>query len=443
MRLHFNIIESCQREEDGKLSSIYSIIILILWIGFIYAPFDTFATGNNLTFFQEFFYRSYAKFDILQTVAILFLIYCFRLKRFPIRINFLTVFLIASVIFYLLCLLNPNNSLSLIEYLYHYDSFNLLYLLVLAYAIFNIDKDDYIQLYNQIVEIGMYVLLFRCIQSILVYFVGQRLYFNEIYPSSIPQMDILIYISLFQILALIKFLTTKDKLYLLYIIIFLCTLILSYRRSALFLALIADLFLLVYYFKVLSQRKNILKILAGSIGLIFFLYTLFQAFMPDKVDDFIKRYAGAFSYLSKDEVLNENYSDSGHLEQSILTTKIFLAKSGEIFWGAGMGNQPFFVEGQYASDEDVGGIHNSYVLAWATWGIFASIYLLLITSMIIYMLIKFYIAKMDNLLLAGSFIYLSCLLLLGWTNGILFMLHLPYVVTFVITISIVKLKIDI
>ena len=65
----------------------------------------------------------------------------------------------------------------------------------------------------------------------------------------------------------------------------------------------------------------------------------------------LNRFSGAFSYFNTSVQLDDEYSDSGHMEQSIETTKIFFDKVNTVFWGAGFGNRPYFIEGQ-AEDND-------------------------------------------------------------------------------------------
>jgi hypothetical protein len=161
--------------------------------------------------------------------------------------------------------------------------------------------------------------------------------------------------------------------------------------------------------------------------------------LPKKFDDLYNRMAGAFSYFT-DTTAPMEYSDSGHMEQSIKTTEEFFYRAGDTFWGAGFGNPAFFVEGQVEADatNPVGYIHNNFVQAWARWGLHATLYLVMMVVLMLGLFIYLLFRKTQNFVIPGTTIFLLCYLLLGWSNGILFLEHLQYIILFVLLFSVVK-----
>ncbi len=425
--------------EEVKLPEIFNYLIILLWLALIYAPFDEYATEGNLTIIQNIFDKYIIKFNVFQYLSLSFLFYLFYFKRDKTPPRYTALYFFFTIATIVIGLLNPGNDLTTGQYFYESAIFRFYYFLLFSFALFFIEKELYITIFNKIFTVGLYVLLFRSIHALLFYFSGRGLAFNGGLPSTIPQMDTLIYLSAFQIICLALFLNTRNKTYLIYILIFLATLFFSYRRSALGLGLIADIILLGYYLLVTPHKTKAIKMLVVFVGALIILGVSFQMAMPKKFDDVFNRMAGAFSFFSSSSNSPNEYTDSGHMEQSIETTQVFFDRIQDTFWGAGFGNPAYFIEGQ-AEDgaEFAGGIHNSFVLAWAQWGLHVTLFLVFLVFLMFRILLELFNLKTSNFVIPAIIIFLFGYLILGWSNGILVFEHLQYVMAFVMLFSVVK-----
>jgi hypothetical protein len=423
---------------DFTLTSYFNVLVAVLWFGIIFSPFDIYVTSGQQDFIQNFFNRTIFKFDYFQLVAMVFLFYTVSFIRKTPKDRFMVSFTILNILMVVISLFNPNNDLTTGQYLYYPALLNFYYLAIFSYIILNIKNEQYTIIFNRIFTIGTYTILIRSVLSLLMYFSGHGLSTFGM-PGTIPQMDVQIYISAFQIIIFGKFLNSKKRIYLLYILIFFTTLFFSYRRSALGLSIIADLLLFAYYSIVTPQKIRAINTFMSFAGVIIILIITMQLFMPQKVEMMFNRFSGAFSYFSNSAKIDDDYSDSGHMEQSIETTKVFFEKVNTIFWGAGFGNRPFIIEGQIEdTDELIGYIHNSFVFSWAAWGLHVTFYLVLLCLILMQAIIKFILHRLSNFVVAGIIIYLLCLVILGWSNGILFLRNLQYIILFVLLFSVIK-----
>jgi hypothetical protein len=415
-------------------------MLAIFWLILAYGSFDVFATEENLTWVQNICSKSFFKFSIYEILAVILIVLLAGFKKTNRPVKYSTFFLTCSVLLLVISFFNPYNSLPLQEYLFEEKVFGFYFLIIFFFVIMSIDNETYVDVFNAIASVGLYVLLFASVQADIFYFIGRPNFFLGSYASTIPYMDVLIYLSVFQLLMLIQYLRTFEKKYLVYLMIFLVTLVLSYRRSALYVALVADIFLFLYYYYVTPKKTRATRIILISVCVGAVALVSFSILAPDKYDNFVNRYLGAFSYFSNPSMKDDDiYSDSGHMEQSIITTQVFFDKVGDTFWGGGFGNRPFFVEGQALDNaKNLGGIHNNFVLVWAAWGTHATIYLAILVVLLISIMVKLISTKNQNLTIAGAIIYLLGFLILGWTNGICFISNMQYTFLFIFLFSVIK-----
>jgi hypothetical protein len=113
--------------------------------------------------------------------------------------------------------------------------------------------------------------------------------------------------------------------------------------------------------------------------------------------NYFERYSSIFSYFTGQKYSNPLYSDSGHFEESILLSKLFLNNWYKMFWGFGIGQQVGIIS------EATGGFapHNTYVYAWIYFGLFMTFYLL-------YFTIYFFLKIIKNILLKDKEKFYSC-----------------------------------
>lgn len=439
--IHLNFINDIKFSlTKNDLPTSFAFFIFVFWVVLAFAPADLYATEGFYTKFQTICTKEFFKFTIYQILGFGMLIFLISFKKETRTVRYATPFLIGSVLVFVVSIFNPYNDLKLQEYLYYDNVFPFYFMILLFGLIISVKREVYLLVFNTICTIGLYVLLILCIESDLLYFIGKGNIFFGSFPSTIPQMDLLIYISVFQLLMLIQYLKTMERKYLIYLAIFLVTLLFSYRRSALMVGLMADVILFAYYFHVTPVKTRASRIILTCLLVGAGAVITFSAAAPDKFNNLFNRYIGAFSYFSKANIKSDDeFSDSGHMEQSLETTQIFFSRVGDTFWGAGFGNRPYYVEGQ-AEDGALflGYIHNSFVYAWAQWGTQATIYLLFLVLLMISILLKLIATKNQNLTVAGMIIYLLGFLVLGWSNGIIFLGKLHYTFLFVFLFSVIK-----
>jgi hypothetical protein len=166
--------------------------------------------------------------------------------------------------------------------------------------------------------------------------------------------------ALFHAVYLALFFDKGKKAYLLISSFFLLVEILSFRRSALFVAVVADSFLFVFYF-FSTRMRNRIGILSVITALV--LATQLVLYLSPEAALYADRYLGAFTNARG----NSSYgSDSGHIEQTILTT---IGASEIGFWGLGYGKNIELI-GAYEGNL----IHNAFAGMWAKYGMFVLYY---------------------------------------------------------------------
>jgi len=171
------------------------------------------------------------------------------------------------------------------------------------------------------------------------------------------------------------------------------------------------------------------------------LFFLISFFISSKTgSDLFKRYSSALMFTGLVDIENagENgaYSDSGHLNQSLLVTEYFF-NNYQRFWGGGINRRDenyLFIEGQ-----SKGGVHSNIVSMWQYFGIpgvFYFIYLFIYNF--IYFIKSFKKRKMDTILQYICFtisLYFIIRFIVGWFSGDFFFMY--YRIAFQIFILII------
>jgi hypothetical protein len=433
--LHFLKIDDIGKY---KFSKIFHVMYALIWFTLIYNSIDLYATKGELDIFQSLFDKKFNDITLAEITSILLPLYSiFYFKIRTRQSNISSVFFILTIILIIINFLNPNNNLTTLKYIFG-PPLSFYILLLWGYSFFKIPNSIYVYVYNKLLSLGFIVLLLRSLQAIFLFMIGRGMsWFGK--PSTIVNMDILIYLAAFQTIFIGKFLNSKKFIDLVFSLFFLTVLILSYRRSALLLAVISNLFILIYYTYITERKTVLLRILFTMLTIAFFSSLIIPTISP-KLKNLFARYTGAFSYFMDSPQKNQDYTDSGHMEQSIVTTKTFISEFTEKFWGAGYGNKAFFVHGQFseAGPKSAGYIHNSFVYAWAQWGLHATVYLLLLMTLLSWILLKIIKIKYNDFVIFSIIVFLFSFILIGWSNGIIFLGTSNYCVFFIIFFSSVK-----
>ena len=223
--------------------------------------------------------------------------------------------------------------------------------------------------------------------------------------------------------------------------IFLITLFLSYRRAYLWVALITNFIIMFYFLYIIKgSRKKIKTSLIALIIIVSMGFSIYYIIGQKRTSDFFLRGFGAFSYFYPSDIYltQARYMDSGHFEESIQTT-ISLFKNIQ-FWGSGLGDVDiYYVEGQSTA------IHNSFVNAWATYGLHMTIFLLVLLLLFLSMVIKIIVQAsrknyFTDCLTFGIIFHTFLFILSGWLTGESCVRALNYLSTFVLLFCFVVLN---
>jgi len=354
--------------------------------------------------------------------------------------------LLLTILLFFLMILNPNNNSEIYGWkLIFSGETRFMLLFVIFYISFAfLDNELYSFYISIIIRYGMLIILSICLIADIRLLIGKGISFRGVQASIIDGGSLFL-VAIFQILSFALYLITKKKYFLIISSIFLITLILSYRRTSLLVAIISTLIIMLF---VSFKNHSLSKLVSKFFSLLLVLFIFFQIISSLNilnVNYLVNRHLGAFSYLRDDESQTDDPSltDSGHLEQSIITSKTFLDNLDR-FWGSGFKNASFIVSGQ-----SEGGIHNIFAASWAKHGIYAAIYqfilLLIFIKRIIFLFwVKITSINMDyfifnfivNLLLAFYFIS-------GWVSGMyIFSGEMRIYVFFIFVLTMLKIDIN-
>lgn len=354
------------------------------WIGQIWAPVDEYVTltlrGIGETKIQSI-YHSYAflKFTTFEFIIILFSLYLlFTFKQYYQKDKFYKNFFILSIAVVIISLLNPNNNFEFRHYFgtQHVKKLHL-YLLFLFSLTF-LRSDILTIVLKKIFYIGAIVSFTKAIESLFFFMIGN----GDVFMSravTISQNDTLVWMAIFNCIFMGLYFHSQEKKYLVISLIYFIVLLLSYRRYALFVAIIINLIGFLFYLKVKGKTKAIIKIFLLSFLIIFSFSIVSKS---EIINEYINRYMGAMSYFIqfRDVGLISEFSDTGHMIQSIAVTNYVLDNIGR-FWGTGLNSEyREYIPGQSSV------IHNSFVEAWSLFGLYMVIFFMIISIIAFYKL---------------------------------------------------------
>ena len=442
MTLNNNVLKSTQLSIKRLNGLGFYALVILFWIAQLFAPVDTVVTFGEKTSLQEFFNKGFllskmlTPFEIIVILLSLFLLLNF--KNYYVGNKFFKKFFILNLIIIIISLLNPNNSYSLLFYIVGRSIRSFYFFLLFLYVITFLRKDIYNRFIIKMFTIGSVIAILLALYSFVFFLIGKGMIYQG-RNVTITQGDTLEWIVIFQILFFAIYLQYNRKKYLLISLLFFIILLFSYRRTGLLECLLVDFLILGFHFiksKGLSAKFK--KILSYGLVAIVILLSLDYFLSENVIYDYTQRYLGAFSFFIPQNVQNIVYTDSGHMQQAITTTQSFFNNIGR-FWGSGYkSGGAFYVEGQSVA------IHNSFVNAWATFGLYMTIYLLILTIIFISKSLNIFFSKRKknesySYITIVFIFYLALFFVAGWSNGQSFLGHLQYLTKFVLLVSLLKL----
>ncbi|OGC46091.1 hypothetical protein A2V49_04570 [candidate division WWE3 bacterium RBG_19FT_COMBO_34_6] len=243
------------------------------------------------------------------------------------------------------------------------------------------------------------------------YFFGRGLFIFE-QRSTIVHADILQTLSVFAIISTVLFYTEKNGQNLLYTVILMMTIFLSFRRASFWFYFIVVFFITFIFIKNGSISKKIAIYFFVSLACVIIMI-MFWGTEYFNVDYYIQRQLGAFVFFTDKGYSGENIylGDSNHLVQSIETTKFISSFILNNFWGSGINNS-FMESTNYVAGASMGGIHNSFAFIVIRYGTFMLFYVLVLLSVLLKVLIKNRRIFKEHVSLEVLYSYIGLLILL-------------------------------
>ena len=360
-------------KDNLKSGLLLRILIVLFWIvQFWTSPYlrgDDFSKmnynpllGRLDTLLQEetLLGERFAMMEVLFVILLIVLIKKYGLGRFTEQVSskifFIALFIVG------LCFLNPNNSFDELKYLLSYAPRILIFFIVMLFVFMRLNKEGFVEVMHDFIYYGFWVGISQAAVSSLLFISGNGVKFLGS-STTIPHAEIVNVMVIFSSLALSLYLSSHRKVFLLIAILFHFTIFFADRRTPLAILIIIDL-LILYYYRKTGSRLFFKGILAG--GMLFGIYYLLNKETAIDIEYFFLRIYAVFGGNIKE--YGDNFTDMGHWEQTAQTFSTLFSNI-DIFWGGGMRNYMFFVQGQSAY------VHNSFAAVWAYYGIPMTLFL--------------------------------------------------------------------
>lgn len=433
-----------------KISNFISFLIILIWIGIFfatqagraevmgihefYAPLMNFYNTTSLTTFPGF--------ELICYFLIFILILTYS-KNYVLPNKNLLFFFIITCLFSLFAIFNPFNNLQngLFSFLSMRITRTIIFFPIMCFTIFFLNYNAFHKVIFKFFRFGLIIGTIKAILD-LGSFLTSIGYKNS-FDKSITTLggDVLSWMAIFHIITFSIYVLRKNKTHRNLAILFFMSLFFSYQRTSLLTIVIYDI---VFYITIslVTRRFRFIKNAMMSfviIGSIFFLFVT-----KTKIgQDLYYRYTSALLFtgiVDESNYSEASYSDSGHLEQSVSTTKFFLQNSSR-FWGGGINrrNEEYLqLEGQ-----SKGGVHSNLASLWQYFGIPGVLYIIILFFFFIYNVFtlakyKFRDAFFPNLYL-GISEYFIIRIIVGWFSGDFFFMYSQIVLQYVLLLTLSKL----
>lgn len=358
----------------------------------VFASITIYRMSSNTLLLNKIFIQGFGRSHFFSLFEITFIIMAFLLlvkfrvkKESHSNISKIVFFLI--VLTFILKMLNPNNDSNnpILGMPFFSDISNFTFILLAFFSLFLDEKSYMIFLRKLFYYIGI-ILTIRVLYLFLLFGIRKG-YCGFGVNSSSGESDLLFLIAFYQIAFFVLYLICKNKKYLVLWLVYLLFQIFSYRRSALAVALFANV---LSYILILLKGKGLRTklILIAGIILIYGVINNFEKFnLPYKYERYVLRFVSAIPGMALEE--KGEFSDSGHWEQTSETFYSAFKNLG--FWGTGYGN---IAELEGASKGYH--IHNVYAATWAQHGLFMLIFYIIIIIIVLYNTLKIFLFKYYN-----------------------------------------------
>ncbi len=374
----------------------------------------------NKIFIQGFIHSHFfSLFEIIFIIMVFLLLMKFRVKKES-HSNISKIVFILILLTFILKMLNPNNDSNnpILGMPLFSDISNFTFILLAYFSLFQDEKVYMIFLRKLFYYIGV-ILTIRVFYLFFLFGTGKG-YYGFGVNSTLGESDLLFIIAFYQIALFALFLIYKKKKYLVLWLVYLLFQIFSYRRSALGVALSANV--LCYIFILLKGKgiKNKAILIFGIVLFYGAINNIENFNLPFKYEQYISRFTSAIPGMALEQ--KGQFTDSGHWEQT--TATLYYAAKDLGFWGHGYGKSySLYLEGQSSA------IHNVYAATWAQHGIYMLLFYLLIIGIVLYNILKLFL--FENIINKNDYILKIsiCSFLLMWF-GVLVTNPLAMVETF-------------
>jgi len=371
---------------ESRFTPFIKLIMIVFSAIFVFASIDTYLSLSSTIFFNTIFIKGFGHDKFFSLFEIIFIITAFSIlikfhgKRKSSNLSKILFFLI--VLTFILKMLNPNNDPNnpILGMPLFSDISNYTFILLAYFSLF-LDDKVYMVFLKKIFYYVCIILIVRVFYLFILWLMGKGNYaFGA--NSTLTESDTLFIIAFFQIAFFVLYLINKERKYLILWLIYLLFLIFSYRRSALGVALSANV--LCYLLIVLKEKgiKNKIILVLGIVLIYGVLSNVEQFNLPYKYERYILRFVSAIPGMNLSD--SGEFTDSGHWEQTSETFYSAFQNLG--FWGVGYGRSyDVYLAGQSAV------IHNVYAATWAQHGLYMLLFYLFIIFIVLFTTLKLFL----------------------------------------------------
>lgn|GEM_PF-7078485 len=378
-----------------KISSNYwKFLILIFGIVFTIAPGDYYNNAidrsivlhnillKGIIFNEHFF----SIFDILIILISIKIIRDFGLSLKSAKSGEKLIFFF-SILCFIFLMINPNNSTSnpVLGMPLFSDVSNYSHLIFLT-AIFFVKFDDaFIIFFKKFTKAVLILILIWSFYLLILWLMGRGNFGFFGVNSILTEDDTLFIIGFAQIVFLALYLIKKEKYLLISSIFLFIVQVLSFRRSGLFVAILASsTLLLIYYVKYISTTKKITTFVLAAITGLSLSGIIFNYNPTSNVQFYFYRFFGMFLQNSGTTEID---SDSGHFAHSQWVFDEAVNRLG--FWGLGYSDDT----GSIVYQAGIHGVHNAYVAMWLYRGLMGLALILVIIGVFVIQIIRTVISR--------------------------------------------------
>lgn len=401
-------------EENGIL---FWALLVASCLIFVFASVDQYKATPLTLYLNELFIsgRSELKnyisvFDVVVLIFSLVVLSKYGVSYRSAR-TILKVIFLSAVVCWLLNMLNPNDrsrvnfgGLPLISEFAAYP------FLVFMFTVFFMEAKGFTVLSRRLFLVLSWCFVLRAVILLILWARGDgnRSFFGI--NSTLTEGDSLLIFAFFQSVFFALILLKRSPAALMAWLLTLAIQVLSYRRSALFVAVIANVGTLALHIFFSPNGKNrLLGVVAVFLIVLMGYATTTFLVSPDIIDEYSSRYLGIFD----DSAASPRAGDSGHFQQTWTTLRYAVQKMD--FWGFGYGDPSRInIPGAYSRLH----VHNVYAAAWLYHGIYMFLFysMLLVTGIIsfIVLLVKRFRHDSAYVLLTGTVLLYFVSLTIVW-----------------------------